>query len=209
MSNGMMNGPRRRTALRRGLSGWLTILAFLGGFTVAQADEPVVAVSIETGSIGSQPERVLPAAETSARFMVHRSPIREDKLAITVVEPGTTETRTIEIEGLEAMSFNMICRADGGARLACGSRARAQLVNYIVRKEMTCRIAATEGERLRAISCSIEGTDLAEWAVRAGIARPTGTTAGHTHAIREARDARRGMWADSELRGTMVVASND
>lgn len=153
----------------------------------------------------------LPAAnvalvETVQHFRVHRSPVRKDSVALSVVTLDTDEERTIELPGVEAMSFNTICRTISGARVACGSRARVQLVNFVVRQDMACRMTAPVGDVPRVIACSIGGVDLGEWLVRAGIGRPTSEGL-HVAAVREARTSERGMWADAETRNGLVLAA--
>lgn len=145
--------------------------------------------------------------ETLQHFRVHRSPIRKDSIAVSVVTLDTDEERTIELPGVEGMSFNTICRTTSGARVACGSRARVQLVNFVTRRDMACRMAAPVGEAPKVIACSIDGIDLGEWLVRSGIGRPTSEGL-HVAAVREARSSERGMWADAETRNGLVLAAH-
>lgn len=151
------------------------------------------------------PVNVAPV-ETVQHFRVHRSPIRKDSVALSVVTLDTDEERTIELPGVEGMSFNTICRTTSGARVACGSRARVQLVNFVTRRDMACRMAAPVGEMPKVIACSIDGIDLGEWIVRSGIGRPTSEGL-HVAAAREARSSERGMWADAETRNGLVLAA--
>ncbi len=184
------------------------------GIDASRADEPAPAAE-QVASIGvdgpvlttgSLPAKGVVAAETTERFLVHRSAVRADSVAISVVTLDTQEERTISLPGVVGMSFNKVCRATDGAKIACGSRARVQLVNFVTRKEMTCSMTAIVGEAPKVVSCKIGGEDLAEWIVRSGIGRPT-VDGLHVAAMREARSSERGMWADAETRNDLVLAA--
>lgn len=184
------------------------------GIDASRADEPVPAAELPAPAgadglmltTGSLPAKSAAAAETVQTFLVHRSAIRTDSVAITVVTLDTQEERTIEMPGVAGISFNKICRTADGSRIACGSRARIQLVNFVTRKEMTCSMAAPAGEAAKVVSCAIGGENLAEWIVRSGIGRPT-VEGLHVAAMREARSSERGMWADAETRNDLVLAA--
>lgn len=190
------------------------VLASFHGVEASRADEPVPAVempaSVEVDGLmlttGSLPVKTTAAAETVQTFLVHRSAVRSDSVAITVVTLDTQEERTIEVPGVSGMSFNKICRTADGSRIACGSRARVQLVNFVTRKEMTCTMTAPVGEVAKVVSCAVGGEDLAEWIVRSGIGRPA-VEGLHVAAMREARGSERGMWADAETRNDLVLAA--
>jgi len=189
-------------------------LASFHGIGSAGAEETVFAVE-QPASIGgdgplfttgSLPAKSVVASETTERFIVHRSAVRTDSVAISVVTLDSQEERTIELPGVAGMSFNKVCRNADGARIACGSRARVQLVNFVTRKEMTCTMAAAVGEAPKPVACAIDGQDVAEWIVRSGIGRPT-VEGRHLAAMREARSSERGMWADAETRNGLVLAA--
>lgn len=173
------------------------------------AAEQIASVGFEAPVLttGSLPAKSVVAAETTERFLVHRSAIRRDSVAISVVTLDSQEERTIELPGVVGMSFNKVCRAADGVRTACGSRARVQLVNFVTRKEMTCTMAAPTGAAPKVVSCTIDGADVAEWIVRSGIGRPT-VDGIHVAAVREARSSERGMWADAETRNDLVLAAH-
>jgi endonuclease YncB( thermonuclease family) len=189
-------------------------LASFHGIDSAGADEamPAVEQSASIGAdgplftTGSLPAKSAVASETTERFIVHRSAVRTDSVAISVVTLDSQEERTIAVPGVVGVSFNKVCRGADGARIACGSRARIQLVNFVTRKEMTCTMAATVGEAPKPVACAIDGQDVAEWIVRSGIGRPT-VDGLHLAAMREARNSERGMWADAETRNGLVLAA--
>lgn len=145
--------------------------------------------------------------EMVVRYKVHRSPVREDNLGLHVVTLDTKDELRIVLPGIEGVSFNAVCRTSSGARLACGSRARAQFVNLVALREISCRVAIAPQSGAEVQACSVEGVDIAEWLIRNGIGRPTAQGL-HLAALREARAGERGMWADAEIRNGFVVASN-
>lgn len=190
-------------------------LASFHGVEAARAEEPapvaeqLAAVSVDgpVFTTGSLPAKgTASVAETVQRFIVHRSAVRTDSVAISVITPDTQEERIIEVPGVVGMSFNKICRTGDGARVACGSRSRIQLVNFVMRKEMACTMTTSIGEASKVVACAIDGQDVAEWIVRSGIGRPT-VEGLHVAALREARNSERGMWADAETRNDLVLAA--
>lgn len=193
---------------------FVAALVLFNGAAAVRAEEPgfameqVAVVGAEEAAhvTGSLPPKNETVAETVQRFVVHRSPIRTDSIALSVVAPDTQEEHTIELPGVAGVSFNKICRNSDGIRIACGSRARVQLVNFVTRKEITCKVTGTVGASPKVVSCAIEGQDLAEWIVRSGIGRPT-VDGLHVAAVREARNSERGMWVDAETRNELVLAA--
>lgn len=152
------------------------------------------------------PKTAGPAVERVVEYRVHRAPVRSNSLAIHVIDLATDREVRLELASLEGVSFNKICRTGDGVKLACGSRARIQFVNLVARSNMICKVAAADEQSVKATSCQIEGKDLGDWIVRSGIGQPT-TEGLHVAAVREARGAQRGMWADLETRTGILVAS--
>lgn len=172
----------------------------------AQIDLAPVA-SIEASAVQVETQPTLAVTETTVNYRVHRSPVRSDSLAFHVVTMDGEQELRIQLPGIEGLSFNKICRSTSGARVACGSRARIQFVNMIVRREIACRHVGVAGQAPTVQSCEVDGQDLAEWIVRNGLGRPVGEGR-HVAAAREARQAERGMWVDAEIRGGMTLALN-
>ncbi len=169
--------------------------------------------SIEaTAKVGQAEPAVAPApapeatVERVVQYRVHRSPVRNDSLAFHVVDKETDAELTIELPGLEGLSFNKVCRTAQGVKIACGSRARIQFVNMVARRDVTCKIATAPDQSVNVKSCELGGEDLGAWIVKNGIGRPTSDGL-HATAVREARVAERGMWVDAETRSGMVLAS--
>lgn len=168
------------------------------------ADDVAATASTHTEPAMAQNTDAVPVAvETIATFKVHRSPIREDNLTIVALTETNDEVK-ISLPDLEAISFNKICRTAEGARLACGRLARTALWNFIVHQDIACRMgAARTGVAQKVVSCSVGGRELAEFVVRAGIARPLASSEWEA-AMTEARESRRGMWADAETRERLI-----
>ncbi|MGL4440855.1 MAG: hypothetical protein ACRCUE_16460, partial [Bosea sp. (in: a-proteobacteria)] len=169
-----------------------------------QIDHAPVA-SIESAAV--QTQSAMAPVENSVRYRVHRSPVRSDSLAFHVVSMDGSEELRIELPGIEALSFNKICRSVDGARVACGSRARIQFVNLIARREVTCQWMAAPGQPKALQGCAVDGRDLAEFVVRNGLGRAVGDER-LAAAASEARQAERGMWVDAELRRGVAIAQN-
>jgi endonuclease YncB( thermonuclease family) len=179
------------------------------------AASPVIAESpeVDATTVSSITAKGMPAdarftvEEKQVRFLPHRSPLRGDGISISVISPDNGDATLIELPGLEGLSFNMICRGEDNSRNACGSRARVQLHNFLVRQEITCLFAAPASQAMQIVSCDVKGQDLGEWLVRHGVARPTDARS-YAAAQREAHANRSGMWADAETRKSLLVASN-
>jgi endonuclease YncB( thermonuclease family) len=180
-------------------------LVFAAAAATAE-DAPPAMDMTPVSSIPAAPPASAPApAESEVRYRAHRSPIRGDNLSISVVTLDGERELRIELPGIEGISFNMVCRQADGAKIACGSRARIKLVNFIARNEIACRQASVGHGAPKTLSCGIAGTDLADWIVRNGIARSSDAGL-HAAAMQAARQAELGMWADAELRKGFVVA---
>jgi endonuclease YncB( thermonuclease family) len=197
-------GRPRGALLSTAAAGAIALLAIVP-VAARDADRDVTTSSIEARNpdAGALAGR----EETRVRFLAHRTPLRDDSLAISVVSPGTGELAKVELPGLEAMSFNMICRGQDDLRSACGSKARVQLFNFLARKEITCILGGARGQGGAVVSCAVQGEDLATWIVRRGIARTLDPKA-FVEAQRHAQSTRTGMWADAQTRSSFMVAGN-
>lgn len=207
------------------LSRFINIMVLAGSLvagalasTTAQAEpddaaqQDLVSAMVDMGPVASLEAvpSVQPApapVESVVRYKVHRSPVRDDNIGLNVVKLDSEDEVRIELPGLEVISFNTICRTASGARTACGSRARIQLVNKVARREISCRFLTTPETGAQLQSCEVGGADLGEWLVSNGIGRPTGGSK-YSVALREARVAERGMWADAETRNGVILAKN-
>jgi endonuclease YncB( thermonuclease family) len=169
------------------------------------AGEDMVALAPAGTATPSAPTTAASGGTLTVR--AHRFPIRYNKLVISAQPQGSDDVVQLELAGLDGISFNQVCRSADGARIACGSRARMKLIHFISGKTMACRVSNDTGQVVKVDTCTLDGQDLGEWIVRAGIGRPTRSGL-HVAALREARAAQRGMWVDAEARNGIVLASN-
>jgi endonuclease YncB( thermonuclease family) len=102
----------------------------------------------------------------------------------------------IRLFGIDAAEYRQDCRDARGRGYACGVAARQALVDAIGRAGVSCTPVGESYERDVAL-CSANGRDLGEAMVRAGHALelPQYSRGRYTAAEREARNARRGLWA--------------
>ena len=102
----------------------------------------------------------------------------------------------IRLFGIDAPEGAQDCRDARGQRYACGREARTALASAISGQSVSCTPVGESYDRNVAL-CMANGRDLSEAMVRSGHALElrrfsNGRYAG---AEREARDARRGLWA--------------
>lgn len=151
------------------------------------------------------------AQDSSVReqtYHVGRWPVRTNTVALTVTRaPG--EEIVLELPGIESIALSKVCRSDTGALLACGGRIRAQLINFLSGKDITC--AEKDG---KVVSCHVGEVDLAEWLLRTGGASTSQARPRYAAAMVQAREDRLGMWADAQTFANFVpapqnVSSND
>ncbi len=134
------------------------------------------------------------APETEHLYRPTPWPLRNDSLTIHALTRDGEDVAFLP-QGLDPISFAMRCHQESGIRTACGAQARAQIINFIAGKTLACRKRGNE-----IIACQVEGRDLADWLVRAGIAVPKDGAGSHAEALEEARSARRGLWSDTRMR---------
>jgi endonuclease YncB( thermonuclease family) len=102
----------------------------------------------------------------------------------------------IRLFGIDAPEGRQHCRDAQGRDYACGEAARRALLDAIAGREVSCTPVGLSHDRSVAV-CTADGRDLSDAMVRSGHALEL-----HRHsrgryaaAEREARDARRGLWA--------------
>jgi endonuclease YncB( thermonuclease family) len=105
----------------------------------------------------------------------------------------------IRIYGIDAPEGRQTCNDLAGRPYACGREASRALAAAIAGRRVTC--AAVDHDRYgRDVAiCSVDGRDLGELMVRGGHALDYAqhSRGRYAAAQREARDAKRGMWAGS------------
>lgn len=186
--------------LARALAAPLVLLAALAAVPAINPAlaEPQPAAPHPVVTLAAAPVAAPAAAETEHLYRPTPWPLRNDSLTIHALTRDGEDIAFLP-QGLDAISFAMRCHQESGIRTACGAQARAQIINFIAGKTLACR---KRGEDI--IACQVEGRDLADWLVRAGIAVPkggAGAQAGaYAEALEEARSARRGLWSDIRMR---------
>ncbi|WP_188311991.1 thermonuclease family protein [Salinarimonas soli] len=97
----------------------------------------------------------------------------------------------IRLMGIDAPEMAQVCLR-GMEAYRCGEEARRHLARLIGGESVTCRLEGRDRYRRHLAHCQAAGVDLGEAMVRDGWA--VGYRA-HTSLEREARAARRGLWA--------------
>lgn len=104
---------------------------------------------------------------------------------------------TLHLWGIEAPDPKLLCRDAGGERKMCGDLARDALAELTRDAILSCeRRGAIPDFGLIAV-CSANGRDLARELVLAGWALAEFRYEGYRAEEAQAREARRGQWADS------------
>lgn len=125
---------------------------------------------------------------------------------VRVVDGDSLEigTARIRLFGIDAPELRQLCRAADGSDVTCGLSARDTLARLIGGRAVACAPAEKTPSYDRTVAiCTINDTggtiDLSEAMIRTGYAIELKA---HSHgrysaAEREARDAKRGLWAGS------------
>ena len=108
----------------------------------------------------------------------------------------TIGTARIRLFGIDAPEGKQQCRSAQNRGYTCGEDARRALIGLIGGREVSCTPVGVSHDRSVAV-CTVEGRDLSEAQVRAGHALELRqhSKGRYAAAEREARDARRGLWA--------------
>jgi endonuclease YncB( thermonuclease family) len=105
-------------------------------------------------------------------------------------------TRQIRLNGIDAVEYNQHCAGADGKDYACGKMATESLRNLIRGRTISCKAVDQDRYGRTVALCGGQGFDLNDAQVRAGWA-----VAYRKHSLaylaaeREARLARRGIWA--------------
>ena len=103
----------------------------------------------------------------------------------------------IRLFGIDAPEGRQQCRDAQGADYACGRDAARILTALIGGRPVSCTLVTHDRYARDVATCQAEGRDLGEAMVRAGYARDYArpSTGRYAAAERDARAARRGIWA--------------
>lgn len=102
----------------------------------------------------------------------------------------------IRLFGIDAPEGRQDCRDAQGKNYRCGETAKRALAGLIGGRTVTCTPVGASHDRSVAV-CTVEGRDLSEAMVRGGhaVELRQHSRGRYSAAEREARDARRGLWA--------------
>ncbi|ABE64633.1 nuclease (SNase-like) [Nitrobacter hamburgensis X14] len=121
----------------------------------------------------------------------------------SVVDGDTLEIhgQRIRLSGIDAPESSQLCRGDDSLQYRCGAKAANELDEHIAGRPVSCEgVGRDQYGRLVAV-CSVNGADLGDWIVRAGLAFdwPRYSRGKYAAAQKEAERAERGVWAGSYI----------
>ncbi|MBX3121588.1 MAG: thermonuclease family protein [Nitrospira sp.] len=103
----------------------------------------------------------------------------------------------IRLEGIDAPETEQTCFGAKGDRWQCGKTATQRLAGLIKGEEVTCEKSGEDRYRRTLAFCRLaDGTELNAWLVREGLALAfVRYSTRYVKEEKEAKDARRGLWA--------------
>ena len=154
----------------------------------------IVAVILIAGKWSGQFDSVRAPAPTPGAPIEGRAKITDgDSLEIA--------GERIRLFGIDAPEGRQQCRDKNGAEYACGREAARALERLIGGRTVTCRMVEHDQYQRDVATCAVGGQgreqDLGDAMVRSGHARdyPRHSRGRYAAAEREAREAKRGLWA--------------
>lgn len=119
----------------------------------------------------------------------------------SIIDGDTLEIHgtRIRLWGIDAPESSQLCRGDDSLPYRCGASAANELDGFIAGRAVSCALVSRDFYGRTVATCSVSGSDLAEWLVRAGLAFdwPRYSKGKSDTAQREADQAGRGVWAGS------------
>ena len=116
-----------------------------------------------------------------------------------VIDGDSLEVAGVRIRlfGIDAPERDQDCHDGNGKSYACGHAAQRALIATIAGRSVTCTPVEVDRYNRDVATCLADDLDLGEAMVRGGHALdyPRHSRGRYAAAEREARDARRGMWA--------------
>lgn len=130
----------------------------------------------------------VPAA-ASAQYLAGRA---------SVVDADTLEIhgQRVSLAGIDAVEAGQLCQTLQAKNWRCGQSAALALANHIGTATVTCVPTGIDRYDRVLAHCSTKSGDLGYWLVRSGWAQPYyDTDDRYGGAVREAREARSGIWS--------------
>ena len=119
----------------------------------------------------------------------------------SIIDGDTLEIHgtRIRLWGIDAPESSQLCRGEDSIQYRCGARAANELAAMVDGHPVICQPVSLDRYGRTVASCSVDGTDLAEWLVRHGLALdwPRYSHGRYATAEDEARRNERGIWAGS------------
>lgn len=100
--------------------------------------------------------------------------------------------REIRLKGIDTPEYRQTCSAGDKQEIACGREARKALAELLARGNAKCRVSGQDRFNRDLAVCTVGDQDVNAAMVRAGMAVAFGD---YESEEREARQARRGIWA--------------
>ena len=119
----------------------------------------------------------------------------------SVIDGDTIEIHGTHIRlwGIDAPESSQLCRGEDSLQYRCGGKAANDLDAFIAERPVSCVPISLDQYGRTVASCSVGGTDLAEWLVRNGLAIdwPRYSKGKFDPIQRKAEHDGRGIWTGS------------
>ena len=121
----------------------------------------------------------------------------------SVIDGDTIEIhgQRIRLNGIDAPESAQFCFDAAGGNYRCGQKASLALADFLwARRPTSCIEVDRDGRWKRTVAvCTAGGVDIGEWMVRQGYALdwPKYSAGFYVRAEKEAKAAKRGLWAGS------------
>jgi endonuclease YncB( thermonuclease family) len=119
----------------------------------------------------------------------------------SIIDGDTLEIHgtRIRVWGIDAPESSLLCRGNDSLQYRCGARAANELAAMVGGRPVICQPLNLDRYDRTVASCSVGGTDVAEWLVRQGWALdwPQYSHRHYASAENDAHLNERGIWAGS------------
>jgi endonuclease YncB( thermonuclease family) len=151
----------------------------------------------------------LPFPDTSERpRQAEPKPTTKTYYRVTVSDSGTLEAGdvVIKLNGIVARKADAQCQDEKGKNWPCGAAARAALRRLIRARAVVCDLPEPAEQKSFTARCAVSGTDLSNWMVRQGWAKPNDPSEpALADAAEAAKSERIGLWRRAEYGSISMV----